>query len=93
MTISHVHVTLLCTQCLYMGISSSTIFSYLLMSPCQYSCSLSSLINWFNKDAKANHAMACKTKKKLSSTAMVDIYLNKLNNSANGICNETLKAI
>ena len=72
MTISHVHVMLLCTQCLYTRINSLTLFSYLLMSPCQYSCNLSSLINWFNKDAKAKHTMACKTKK-LSSTATVDI--------------------
>ena len=31
MTISHVHIMLLCTQCLYVGISSSTLFSYLLL--------------------------------------------------------------
>ena len=28
---AHVHVTLLCTQCLYAGIGSSTLFSYLIL--------------------------------------------------------------
>ena len=28
---AHVHVTLLCTQCLYAGIASSTLFSYLIL--------------------------------------------------------------